>query len=102
MLDEIVGRAARYLPAAGGRTEEPEQTALSPVIDRKAIERATQTLQDYKKGKASLESRIVEEERWWRQELRPDDRQGGPARAHLRLDVQLHSEQARRHDGQLS
>lgn len=66
MLDEIVGRAARYLPAAGGRTEEPEQTAPSPVIDRKAIERAAQTLQDYKKGKASLESRIVEEERWWR------------------------------------
>ena len=66
MLDEIVGRAARYLLAAGGRTEEPEQTAPSPVIDRKAIERATQTLQDYKKGKASLENRIVEEERWWR------------------------------------
>ena len=66
MLDEIVGRAARYLPAAGGQTEEPEQSAPSPVIDRKAIERATQTLQDYKKGKASLESRIVEEERWWR------------------------------------
>ena len=45
MLDEIVGRAARYLPAAGGRTEEPEQTAPSPVIDRKAFARAAQNLQ---------------------------------------------------------
>lgn len=67
MLDEIVGRAGPVSPRPpGGRRRSPEQTAPSPVIDRKAIERATQTLQDYKKGKASLDSRIVEEERWWR------------------------------------
>lgn len=35
-------------------------------IDRKAIEKAIQTLKDYKAGKANLEARIVEEERWWK------------------------------------
>ena len=35
-------------------------------IDKKAVERAIQTLKDYKGGKANLETRIVEEERWWK------------------------------------
>ena len=49
--------------------EEP--VAESPVqekqpIERKDIELAIQTLKDYKDGKSNLESRIVEEERWWK------------------------------------
>lgn len=36
------------------------------VIDKKAIEKAIATLKEYKDGKRNLESRIVEEERWWK------------------------------------
>lgn len=35
-------------------------------ITKKEIAQAAQLLRKYKEGKASLESRIVEEERWWR------------------------------------
>ena len=35
-------------------------------IDKKAIEKAIATLKAYKDGKRNLESRIVEEERWWK------------------------------------
>ena len=42
--------------------EEPAQQT----IDRKAIEKAIATLKEYKDGKQNLESRIVEEERWWK------------------------------------
>ena len=35
-------------------------------IDKKKVEEAIQTLKKYKDGKANLEARIVEEERWWR------------------------------------
>lgn len=35
-------------------------------IGKKEIQQAMQTLKDYKDGKANLESRIVEEERWWK------------------------------------
>lgn len=36
------------------------------VIDKKAIEQAAKTLKDYKDGKKNFESRIVEEEEWWK------------------------------------
>ena len=48
-----------------GRQEEPTVMGEGP-IDKKAVERAIQTLKDYKGGKANLETRIVEEERWWK------------------------------------
>lgn len=35
-------------------------------VGKKKVEEAIQTLKDYKAGKQNLESRIVEEERWWR------------------------------------
>ena len=47
-----------------GRQEEPTVMGEGP-IDKKAVERAIQTLKDYKGGKANLETRIVEEARWW-------------------------------------
>ena len=37
-----------------------------PAIDKKRLEEVIQTLKDYKDGKANLETRIVEEERWWK------------------------------------
>ena len=45
--------AARY-----GEGQEP--------VNKKVLEKAIQTLKDYKAGKANLETRIVEEERWWK------------------------------------
>ena len=53
--DEMTDQA--MLPAA-----EP----MKPVIDKKAIDKAVETLKKYKDGKANLESRIVEEERWFK------------------------------------
>ena len=36
------------------------------VIDKKAIQKAAETLRKYKDGKKNLEARIVEEEQWWK------------------------------------
>ena len=67
-----------YLPMAAqalGIGKRPQDEAavsealpepMGEVIDRKAIEKAIQTLKEYKDGKRNLESRIVEEERWWK------------------------------------
>lgn len=67
-----------YLPMAAqalGLSKRPQdEPAASPVmpepmgevIDKKAIDQAIQTLKEYKDGKRNLESRIVEEERWWK------------------------------------
>ena len=68
-----------YLPMAAqalGFTQRPKEemidTQVIPeepmqqVIDKKAIEKAIATLKEYKDGKRNLETRIVEEERWWK------------------------------------
>ena len=64
-----------YLPMAAqklmGRAK-PEgvvgdtPTEMQKGIDKKAIEKAAETLKKYKDGKKSLEERIVEEEQWWK------------------------------------
>lgn len=67
-----------YLPQARqklmGRTQS-EAVAGQPstataekaqTIDKKAIEKAADTLKKYKDGKRRLEERIVEEEQWWK------------------------------------
>lgn len=63
-----------YLPAAAqkligkaqpeGVTEQP--AATTGIIDKKAVEKAAETLKTYKDGKKNLEDRIVEEEKWWK------------------------------------
>ncbi|MBO5700905.1 MAG: hypothetical protein J6S71_00540 [Clostridia bacterium] len=64
-----------YLPFAAKKLKEmgaPEGvaegiTAEAPqIIDKKAIQRAAETLKKYKDGKRKLEDRIVEEEQWWK------------------------------------
>ena len=67
-----------YIPAAmqklRGRQEAPDGPQAEVLtfggdggpINKKAITEAIQTLKDYKAGKANLETRIVEEERWWK------------------------------------
>lgn len=64
-----------YLPLAAQKLmgkAQPEEVANESVtdvietIDKKAIEKATETLKKYKDGKKKLEDRIVEEEQWWK------------------------------------
>ena len=63
-----------YLPMAAkkllGSKPKEEVIAEKPIeevsIDKKAIQKAVDTLKKYKDGKAKLEDRIVEEERWWK------------------------------------
>ena len=66
--------AAQKLMSAMKPQEEPVATQNDAVrynegempVNKKTIEEAIQTLKDYKAGKANLEKRIVEEERWWK------------------------------------
>ena len=44
----------------------PPEAQRTAVIDKKAIQRAAETLRKYKDGKRKLEERIVEEEQWWK------------------------------------
>lgn len=65
-----------YIPLAAqklmGRTQPETVTEKSSIasevqtIDKKAIEKAAETLKKYKDGKRKLEDRIVEEEQWWK------------------------------------
>lgn len=64
-----------YLSAAAQKLmgkAQPEGVATetvaegTQVIDKKAIEKAAETLKKYKDGKKALEDRIVEEEQWWK------------------------------------
>lgn len=64
-----------YLPMAAQLLKgkaQPEGVANetitegTQVIDKKAIEKAAETLKEYKDGKKNLEDRIVEEEKWWK------------------------------------
>ena len=64
-----------YLPLAAqklmGKAQPEGVTDTTPVqqaqvIDKKAIEKAAETLKKYKDGKKKLEDRIVEEEQWWK------------------------------------
>lgn len=67
-----------YLPMAAqkimGRMQEQEEpvngaTVQQPTgerVNKRVVAEAVQTLKRYKDGKANLENRIVEEERWWK------------------------------------
>lgn len=56
-----IGRRPKEEPTDG---VVPEQAPRK--IDKKVIDKAIATLKEYKAGKANLENRIVEEERWWK------------------------------------
>lgn len=69
--------AAQKLLGGADRPQEgtpPDGADKEPVrfnegeaaVNKKTVEKAIQTLKDYKDGKSNLESRIVEEERWWK------------------------------------
>ena len=67
-VKDYLASAARVL--LGGKQPEGVAQEIPPakqeVIDKKAIQKAIETLKAYKDGKRRLEDRIVEEEQWWK------------------------------------
>lgn len=62
---KLMGRDAQNAPAVAAE----EVVSLSegkPIIGKEQVAEAAQILRKYKDGKSNLESRIVEEERWWK------------------------------------
>lgn len=70
IFTNLFAAAGREMPAeepvSSPVQENVEMSGRQPPIDKKAVQEAIQTLKDYKDGKANLEARIVEEERWWK------------------------------------
>ena len=65
----LLKMAAQKLMGRGqpeGVTDTTTAEPFTQKIDKKAIEKATQTLKTYKDGKKNFEARIVEEEQWWK------------------------------------
>lgn len=64
-IKDYLPDAARLLMGRGMLSIPAEEPAPKK-IDKKVIEEAISILKKYKDGKSNLESRIVEEERWWK------------------------------------
>ena len=70
------GAAQSSEKAPGGRRKQKESAPIR-IIDAEAVRRAQATLRRYKLGKANLERRIVENEKWYRvrhRDCMPDKR----------------------------
>lgn len=63
VLQQVAGQEGRELP---GAMKVPALERMTQRIGEKEISQAIETLTRYKKGKANLEARIVEEEEWWK------------------------------------
>ena len=46
--------------------EGKEMATNAGVIDKPQLEKATETLQKYKRGKLNLEKKVIENEQWWK------------------------------------
>lgn len=66
LLGGQMNRPQEGMPPDGAEKEPVRWNEGEEPINKKTIEKAIQTLKDYKAGKSNLESRIVEEERWWK------------------------------------
>ena len=66
LLGSQMDRPQEGMPPDGAEKEPVRWNEGEEPINKKTIEKAIQTLKDYKAGKSNLESRIVEEERWWK------------------------------------
>ncbi len=73
-LKDYLPMAAKMLLGKENPKEGPVESAVEneqyesgrPAIDKKRLDEVITILKDYKAGKANLENRIVEEERWWK------------------------------------
>ena len=66
MAAQKLGLPMRPKDEMTDKTVLPEAEPFKKAIGKKEIEKAIQTLKEYKDGKSNLESRIVEEERWYK------------------------------------
>ena len=64
-MQKLMGKAQGNVQPEGV-AEQLTMAEQPQVIDKKAIQRAAETLTKYKEGKRKLEERIVEEEQWWK------------------------------------
>ena len=64
-MQKLMGKAQGNVQPEGV-AEQPTMAEQPQVIDKKAIQKAAETLTKYKEGKRKLEERIVEEEQWWK------------------------------------
>ena len=64
-MQRLMGKAQGDVQPEGV-AEQPMMAEQPQVIDKKAIQKAAETLTEYKRGKEKLEARIVEEEQWWK------------------------------------
>lgn len=65
-LDYLSAAAQKLIGRAQPEGVTENHTENVGVIDKKAIQKAAETLKKYKDGKRKLEERIVEEEQWWK------------------------------------
>jgi hypothetical protein len=73
-IKDYLPMAAKMLLGKENPKEGPVASAVEneqyesgrPAIDKERLEEVITILKDYKAGKANLEARIVEEERWWK------------------------------------
>ena len=64
---QYIARAAQKLLGNKPKPETIDEKPTEDVsLDKNTIKKAIETLKKYKDGKAKLEERIVEEERWWK------------------------------------
>lgn len=70
------------VPAATAQEKIAENLQPSTVIGREEILKATSILEKYKKGKANLEQRIIDNEQWYKmrhwEQIRHDNSDGAP------------------------
>ena len=66
ILDYIPEALQKLKGKAQPETVTEQPTAPTGGIDKKAIEKAAETLKKYKDAKKNFEDRIVEEEQWWK------------------------------------
>jgi hypothetical protein len=60
-----VGVGAFERPSAGGLAID--ESLITPVIGKDQVREAVRTLRDYMSGKARMDSRLIENDKWWRQ-----------------------------------
>ena len=65
-LDYLSAAAQKLMGKPEGVAEDSSVSTVDQPIDKKAIEKAAETLKKYKDGKKNFEDRIVEEEQWWK------------------------------------
>ena len=65
MQSRQIGSAGSFQSDASGGSIDGFRALASP-IGKEAVQKATQTLQKYKEGKANLERRIIDNEQWYK------------------------------------